>query len=685
MALRSAPHRSPRLLTALTALIAVAGGNWAQAAAPIFNEVHTIAGSSVAVPQEFTFTVSLAGDYTVTVTDLGKELPQSAPLQVVEVAVTNSADALVGAALVGAGTLKLDSLTTGSYTIHVIGLPGDTPGSGPFGIEVDDASMTSIAAFQGVLALPSQALPNGLGVLSDTFTPQAGSGSACAPPLAGECYTVSLNDLQVPQSLTANIGLLLIRQGDSTPVITLPTGGATPNQATVALTPGFTYSIIAFGEAVTGSGGLFSAVVTPGDGGAPIYGRAVPVGTTTSLGSPGLAAGSATFTLTDLKYPAQLTQIAGVVTLTGQPVAPTLTGAGSQVFTASAGTYQVFAAGTAAAGVPGAGSFAVQLTQSGLAPFGTARGVTAAGSALTPYSFDAKIGTAGSYTLSLTDFQFPKPFATLEIAATQSGALLGAPLTGVGNASISPAAGPLTLLVFAQPNAGGGLFGINIAAVNGGASAFSVTQGVGALFSAAQFSATQQGNYAVTATDLGFPASFLNFDTIVTQGTTQVGEIFGGGTFLVTLSPGIYFINFLAQPTGADQAGTYALRIASAPPAPVVKLSTDNSQVTSGSTVDVIWSSQNATSCTASGGWSGKKATSGTITSAPLTANTTFTLMCTGSGGTATQSVTVTVTPSSGGGGGSLDPLWLALLAWVLLVRGRAAGAVRRNLDSRGR
>jgi hypothetical protein len=111
-----------------------------------------------------------------------------------------------------------------------------------------------------------------------------------------------------------------------------------------------------------------------------------------------------------------------------------------------------------------------------------------------------------------------------------------------------------------------------------------------------------------------------------------------------------------------------------APPAPTVSLSVDRPQVASGSMVDLTWSSQNATSCTASGGWSGNEPTSGTATSAALTVSTTFTLACTGAGGNASKSVTVTVTQGGGGGGGgALDPALLLALGALL------AAAVRRR------
>lgn len=77
---------------------------------------------------------------------------------------------------------------------------------------------------------------------------------------------------------------------------------------------------------------------------------------------------------------------------------------------------------------------------------------------------------------------------------------------------------------------------------------------------------------------------------------------------------------------------------------PTVTLTSNASSVTSGNSVTLTWSSTNATSCTASGGWSGSKATSGSASLGPLTTNTTATLTCTGEGGTDSDSVSITVT-----------------------------------------
>ena len=80
------------------------------------------------------------------------------------------------------------------------------------------------------------------------------------------------------------------------------------------------------------------------------------------------------------------------------------------------------------------------------------------------------------------------------------------------------------------------------------------------------------------------------------------------------------------------------------------RLTAGPSTISKGSSAMLTWSSSNASSCTASGGWSGSVATSGSKSTGALSASTGYTLSCTGSGGSATQSTTVAVSsPSTNG------------------------------------
>jgi lysophospholipase L1-like esterase len=81
------------------------------------------------------------------------------------------------------------------------------------------------------------------------------------------------------------------------------------------------------------------------------------------------------------------------------------------------------------------------------------------------------------------------------------------------------------------------------------------------------------------------------------------------------------------------------------PPAiPTVSFVATPSSITVGGSAALTWSSINATSCAASGGWSGTQAGSGTSSVAPTTAGVyTYTLICTGAGGSGSASTLVTV------------------------------------------
>jgi hypothetical protein len=652
------PSSSRKPGAAVLALVFVALCRPAPAQSVVFSDVHTVAAPTQAVPVEEPFTVTTAGNYQITLVDLGAQLTPAAPLTAVKLAVTSGA-ALVGTPLLMAGSTTV-SATPGDYVIHVVGTPGSVPGSGPIGIQVTNTANKSVlATFSDTLAVPQQALPSSEAVLADSLTAVSGT------------YTVSIADLQLPTKL-AVMTLLLIQQGGTTPLLIL----SAPNTLSgpVTLAAGTTYDVFAVGEtSSTTTGGLFSVVVAPQAGGAAIYARTTAVGGTRHLGSPALGAGSYALKLADLGTPAALSQLQATLVLNGTPVA-TLTAAGTQNFPPGAGTYEAFAFAAPAAAA-GAGSFAFDvLPQAGGTPaFDVARAVATPGGNLLAYDFDTSLSSAGAYTLNAADFQLPAALTSLKVVAVQNAAVLGsvAPSGGANTASagINAATGSLTLLAFSQAaGASGGLFGANVTANGATAPAFEVTQGVGTLFAGRQFTITDAGNYSATASDLGFPASFADFDIIVTQGTNLVGSIFGGGTFFFQGTPGSYFINFVAQPTGSDEAGTYAVTVAMAPPAPTISLTADHSSVTSGSTVDLSWSTQNTTSCSASpaaGGFSGSQPVNGVFTSTPLTADTTFTLQCTGTGGTLSQTVKVTVTQASsgGGGGGSLDAGLLLLLA----------------------
>jgi len=94
--------------------------------------------------------------------------------------------------------------------------------------------------------------------------------------------------------------------------------------------------------------------------------------------------------------------------------------------------------------------------------------------------------------------------------------------------------------------------------------------------------------------------------------------------------------------TGAGGTSAPANATVTIAPAPTATLTANPATIASGASSTLTWSSTNATSCTASGGWTGTEATSGTTSVSP-SSTTTYTLTCTGAGGTAIASALLTV------------------------------------------
>jgi hypothetical protein len=97
---------------------------------------------------------------------------------------------------------------------------------------------------------------------------------------------------------------------------------------------------------------------------------------------------------------------------------------------------------------------------------------------------------------------------------------------------------------------------------------------------------------------------------------------------------------------GGGGGGSTPVAVTPVGPAPTITLSSNTSSFLLGGSATLTWSTTDATSCTASGAWTGTQATTGNATLTPTTAeNITYTLQCTGAGGNASKSVDVSVKP----------------------------------------
>lgn len=131
----------------------------------------------------------------------------------------------------------------------------------------------------------------------------------------------------------------------------------------------------------------------------------------------------------------------------------------------------------------------------------------------------------------------------------------------------------------------------------------------------------------------------------------------GSETVTLPSNPGSYTYTLACSgPGGSNTPSSVTITVGTDGAATVVSFRADPATVQPGGSSTLSWTTQNASSCTASNGWSGTKGTSGSeAVTPPSTPNSyLYTLTCTGPGGqNAASSITVTVAgPANTGGGG---------------------------------
>jgi PA14 domain/Ca-dependent carbohydrate-binding module xylan-binding len=143
-------------------------------------------------------------------------------------------------------------------------------------------------------------------------------------------------------------------------------------------------------------------------------------------------------------------------------------------------------------------------------------------------------------------------------------------------------------------------------------------------------------------------SGIFNSTTYKTLGTATVIKA-GKHSISITFSNDYYKKGICDRNIGIDKVdflGPVSLPSSK----PTVTLTATPTSLVTGLASTLKWTSTNSTNCAASGAWSGNKSVSGSLSTAALTANSTYSLTCTGNGGTATASTTVTIsTPSLSG------------------------------------
>jgi polysaccharide export outer membrane protein len=637
----------------------------AGAQSPLLEEVRTL--SRGPTPFERNFDVAAPGTYRLTLTDLA--IPTS--FSSLRAAITQGAT--VSGTLAAPGSVDIALAAAGTYTLRVVGIPAQAAGAGSFGVEVVNVASPAVPllALADRLENPSAAVPPNRRTVDTTFDVQdAGS------------YEVTLIDRAFPAALST-LTLAVLRDGDVALAAQLGAAGSTTFDAT----PG-RYRLLVIGESPADTNaGVFAVRVRHATSGTVVHARTEPVGRVRDEATLTLVAGTHDLVVSDLAFPLPL-QLAGAFLAAGADELARRATPGSVSFNAPTGAAHLLVLAQSSASMPG--SLGIEVRRPGSVVISTVftAAVEAQGNVPAAFTYVLDITAAGDLRLRLTDFQFPQPFTAMGAAAVQNGTML-ASINSAGALNLPAVqAGRLYVVVLAQPAAtpaASGLFGIDVAPAAGGAVHLERTQAVGALLAARTVNIANAGQYEAVLTDLGFPAQFGELAMVVTRGSERIGSAFAGGSFPFAATAGDYIVSVIAQPAASAVYGTFALRLAARPPAPTVTLAADTSSVTSGGTAMLTWSATGADSCTATGGWTGARATSGSERTVALTSNTSFALACSGPGGQGNASVTLSVSSAgngggSDGGGGRLDLLLIGLLVLAIFARLRWRGMGRTLL-----
>ncbi len=143
----------------------------------------------------------------------------------------------------------------------------------------------------------------------------------------------------------------------------------------------------------------------------------------------------------------------------------------------------------------------------------------------------------------------------------------------------------------------------------------------------------------------------------VASGAWSGSKARSGNASVKLYNSGVLYMTCKGGGTQVQKSVSITVAAPAPTPVPTVALQATPADIAVNGTAQLSWSSSNATACTASGGWSGSTAVSGSTQVGPLATSQTYTLACTGPGGSAQTSTMVTVSGPAVSGGllGAVD------------------------------
>jgi hypothetical protein len=613
------------------------------------------------VPAPQTFNINIAGDYTVTLNDVGRQSSGANAFLSLSVAIYQNSKLIKLISVPEAtGSSKSDRVTlaAGTYSAQVLGV---TSGASLYSMVINNSSTTIVST---------------AGAITKAGATSGGDFSSFQPELtltAGHTYSVSINDIAFPAALDS-LQVAIVTDG-----VNLQCPLSSSALGPCSFVAGTTNKLVALAQKSSSAvAGMYSIKLIDSTTNQVVMANAYPVGAMPDpVSIPLPATGSYQLITTDMKSPDPLNSLQ-VLVLQDISVLTTQNTAGSSqlnAFNANAGTAKLYVVGTSTVN---GGIYGTQITQAGTSPrvvYSNASVIAANGAVTqTGYFFTARLPSAGSYVLNLNDLNFPQSFKKLAVAVTQ-GSITAGTLNASGTLALNNmVAGDVQINVIATPNGSGqGLFGLTLAASGSTAMLLNVTQGVGGTFQAIPVTIANADTYKLSVNDMQAPQRLGQLLVAVTRETQFIGEVIGGGSVDVDATAGNYALNVIATTDTAANAslGMYGVAFGTAP---AMTLTSSADTVTTGGSVFLNWSSSDVTACVASDAWTGNKSTSGSESFGPVTADTKLTLTCSGATGSATKSVNIKVTaapeaPAAKKGGGGEMQWWMVLLLLAMSYR----------------
>jgi hypothetical protein len=279
-------------------------------------------------------------------------------------------------------------------------------------------------------------------------------------------------------------------------------------------------------------------------------------------------------TLTDLKIPAELTSAGVVVTQNGAVVAsaqltPPATIA-TATMTAASGDYTIYVYG-----VPGSGYSVGTFTACVAPKTDTSNCITSASFAgsiaakssstdptVSTLSSSLTVTTAGSYTFTVADLQFPVALQTApNLALFQGSTVVQLGIASGTAITLSPGAYTLLSIAQADATAEAGLYSISIADTTGD-TVLNTAVPVGLLNAASTFNNPSTQTLTLTVSDYTFPNALASASALVTSGSTVLVSASSVGGAQTFASQAGSTLNLWTYASAGSAAGTYSADVA---------------------------------------------------------------------------------------------------------------------------